>query len=216
MNVFCIYLFYFFLILPLTTTNLFYYLRLCYISLFIQLFSYFSYGCLSFLFENNIKKCFLINKNKIFTCLCILQVAGLDLNGGKANNSSPITTTKNSTSSSSGGVYVPPHLRGDSSASLKTSSSTDVSQSRGGDDTSRGSKYDRDQQRGGDYRRGGGGRNFNSRGGDRQSGDFSNFGGRGGGQRGGGGGGRYDDYNGKGKNLYKIFFLFRYRFSLFL
>ncbi|KAM7363203.1 ATP-dependent RNA helicase bel [Cochliomyia hominivorax] len=122
------------------------------------------------------------------------QVAGLDLNGGKANNSSPITT-KNSTTSSSGGVYVPPHLRGASSSSLKGSSSTDVSQPR--DDTrgggNSGSKYDRDQQRGGDYRRGGGGRNFNTRGGDRQSGDFSNFGGSGGGRR---GGGRYDDYNG--------------------
>ncbi|XP_065355114.1 ATP-dependent RNA helicase bel [Calliphora vicina] len=128
------------------------------------------------------------------------QVAGLDLNGGEANNSSPITTKNSTTSSSGGGVYVPPHLRGaSSSSSLKASSSTDVSQPR---DESRGGgnsgKFDnRDQQRGGDYRRGGGGRNFNSRGGDRQSGDFSNFGsggaGSGGGRRGGGGGGRYED-----------------------
>ncbi|XP_037818969.1 ATP-dependent RNA helicase bel [Lucilia sericata] len=129
------------------------------------------------------------------------QVAGLDLNGGKANNSSPITT-KNSTTSSSGGVYVPPHLRGaSSSSSLKaSSSSTDVSQPRddtrgSGNSSGSSSKYDNrgDQQRGGDYRRGGGGRNFNSRGGDRQSGDFSNFG-SGGSRR---GGGRYEDnYNG--------------------
>ncbi|TMW51402.1 hypothetical protein DOY81_003526 [Sarcophaga bullata] len=124
------------------------------------------------------------------------QVAGLDLNGGEANNSSPITT-KNSTTSSAGGVYVPPHLRGESSSSLKASS-TDVSQSR--EDTKGGgnSKYDNNrdqqqQQRSGDYRRGGGGRNFNSRGGDRQSGDFSNFGsGAGGGRR----GGRFEDQNG--------------------
>uniref|UniRef100_T1PI52 RNA helicase n=1 Tax=Musca domestica TaxID=7370 RepID=T1PI52_MUSDO len=113
------------------------------------------------------------------------QVAGLDLNGGRANNSSPITT-KSSLSSSQADVYVPPQLRGDTNFAPKTSNSSDSRyESRGGN---RGG--DRDSQRGGEFRRGGGGRNFNSRGGDRQSGDFSNFSGR-------RGGGRYDDnYNG--------------------
>ncbi|XP_061389225.1 ATP-dependent RNA helicase bel-like [Musca vetustissima] len=114
------------------------------------------------------------------------QVAGLDLNGGRANNSSPITT-KSSLSLSQADVYVPPQLRGDTNFAPKTSNSSDSRyESRGGGN--RGG--DRDSQRGGEFRKGGGGRNFNSRGGDRQSGDFSNFSGRGGGRR-------YDDnYNG--------------------
>ncbi|XP_073836686.1 ATP-dependent RNA helicase bel [Musca autumnalis] len=114
------------------------------------------------------------------------QVAGLDLNGGRANNSSPITT-KSSLSSSQADVYVPPQLRGDTNFAPKTSNSSDSRyESRSGGN--RGG--DRDSQRGGEYRKGGGGRNFNSRGGDRQSGDFSNFSGR-------RGGGRFDDnYNG--------------------
>lgn len=112
------------------------------------------------------------------------------MNGGRANNSSPITT-KSSLSSSQADVYVPPQLRGDTNFAPKTSNSSDSRyESRGGN---RGS--DRDSQRGGEFRRGGGGRNFNSRGGDRQSGDFSNFSGR-------RGGGRYDDnYNGKYNTL---------------
>ncbi|KAL9889902.1 ATP-dependent RNA helicase bel [Glossina fuscipes] len=133
------------------------------------------------------------------------QVAGLDLNGGKANNSSPITTKSSSTSSS--GVYVPPHLRGgggnnnasqansndNRSAGLDDVRGSTTSVSGGGSSTS--CKYDsgrdqQQQQRGGDYRRGGGGRNFSNR----QSGDFSSFTGA---RRGGGGNNRYEDnYNG--------------------
>uniref|UniRef100_A0A1L8ED58 RNA helicase n=1 Tax=Haematobia irritans TaxID=7368 RepID=A0A1L8ED58_HAEIR len=112
------------------------------------------------------------------------QVAGLDLNGGGANNSSPITT-KGSLSSSQASVYVPPQLRGDTNFAPKASNSNDSRyESRGGGSKydNRGGDRDQHQQRGGEFRRGGGGRNFNSRG-DRQSGDFSNFSGRRGGGR---------------------------------
>ncbi|XP_037944563.1 ATP-dependent RNA helicase bel [Teleopsis dalmanni] len=99
------------------------------------------------------------------------QVAGLDLNGGKANNSSPITNKSSSNLAS--GVYIPPHLR----EGVELDNRSDR-------------KFDNREQRGGEYRRGGGGNRFNNR--DRQSGDFGNFN-----RRGGGGGNRYEDnYNG--------------------
>lgn len=107
------------------------------------------------------------------------QIAGLDLNGGKAIDSSPIIK---SSSNSNSGVYVPPQLRG---------GNNNASQSDLENRDDRASKYDSRDQRGGgssDYRRGGGGlsRGYNNR--DRQSGDFGNFGGR----------RRYEDnYNGK-------------------
>lgn len=100
------------------------------------------------------------------------QVAGLDLNGGKAN-SSPITK---SSSNSGSGVYIPPQLRGGGNHSAAESNLDNRDE--------RGSKYEGREQRGGggsnnDYRRGGGGggnRNYNNR--DRPGGDFGSFAGR--------------------------------------
>lgn len=100
------------------------------------------------------------------------QVAGLDLNGGKANNSSPITTK----SSSNSGVYIPPHLRGGGNSAPNANSDN---REEGAPST----KYEGREQRGGgggEYRRGGGGRGYNNSGG--------GYGGR-------RGGNRYEDNN---------------------
>lgn len=101
-----------------------------------------------------------------------LKVAGLDLNGGKANNSSPITTK----SSSNSGVYIPPHLRegGNSAPNANSDNREEGAPS---------TKYEGREQRGGgggEYRRGGGGRGYNNSGG--------GYGGR-------RGGNRYEDNN---------------------
>ncbi|XP_054738368.1 ATP-dependent RNA helicase bel [Anastrepha obliqua] len=104
------------------------------------------------------------------------QVAGLDLNGGKANNSSPITTK----SSSNSGVYIPPHLRGGGNSAPNANSDNR-------EERTPSSKYEGREQRGGgggEYRRGGGGRGYNNSGG-----GYS-----GGGRR--GGGGRYEENSG--------------------
>ncbi|XP_017473537.1 PREDICTED: ATP-dependent RNA helicase bel [Rhagoletis zephyria] len=111
------------------------------------------------------------------------QIAGLDLNGGTANNSSPITTK----SSSNSGVYIPPHLRegGNSAPDANSDNREERTPS---------SKYEGREQRGGgggEYRKGGGSRGYNNSGG--------GYGG--GGRR--GGGGRYDEnsgFDGEGEN----------------
>ncbi|XP_067635387.1 ATP-dependent RNA helicase bel-like [Eurosta solidaginis] len=117
------------------------------------------------------------------------QVAGLDLNGGTADNSSPITTK----SSSNSGVYIPPHLRGGGNSAPKADSDNREERAP--------AKYEGRDQRGGggEYRRGGGGggRGYNSSGG-----SYSGGGRRGGGRYeddGEGGESRRDDWNRGGR-----------------
>uniref|UniRef100_A0A0K8U8P4 RNA helicase n=1 Tax=Bactrocera latifrons TaxID=174628 RepID=A0A0K8U8P4_BACLA len=86
------------------------------------------------------------------------QVAGLDLNGGKANNSSPITTK----SSSNSGIYIPPHLREGGEGGIIAPNANSDNREEGAPST----KYEvREQRGGGEYRRGVGGRGYNNSGG---------------------------------------------------